>query len=50
MKCTCQNRDECINCLKYDECEDKPIGTGFGAWILVYMCAMMIGILILLFN
>lgn len=50
MKCICTNREECVSCFKYDECEEKPINTGCGAWILVYMCAVIIGILILLIN
>lgn len=50
MKCDCKDYNQCIRCINYDECDDKPYNKKFSAWILVYMIAVIIGILIVVIN
>lgn len=49
MNCTCKDYNQCISCIKYNLCEDKPYPRDF-SWALVYVMALIVAVLILLIN
>jgi len=49
MKCECKDYNECVTCIYFDECTDKPFNESF-RWVFVYLLALVIGLLILLIN
>lgn len=48
-QCECQDYDECINCAKYDFCEDKPHNPRL-KWVILGWIAVLITTAIIIID
>ena len=47
MKCDCKNYNECISCVYYDDCDDKPCNPN-AKWTLIFIGVIIATILIII--
>ncbi len=44
MKCDCKNYNECINCIEYDECDEKPTNHNLFWFVFIWIIFLITAI------
>lgn len=47
MKCECKDFNQCVSCVKYDTCDDKPENPNV-KWVLLYFLLFLVTTIILI--